>query len=932
MRVKLLILVIAIVLISFASNVFSISFVDHFTGVNGSLPNANDWNCFSGQTSEAWCTIQTNQLRLYFDVVPQTGLKFRHVNKEYDLNFLKLTVMQVDVNCNDTTNDGGHCFLVLSQDDKNDLTQIANVDANTIRMYYGSSKELGINFGTTTVYDNVESEELPVIMTMRIEKISANDFNISFFINNTIKYSTVLADIGDGFEERKLWLMALNAGLGIFFDDFNYFDDQILSISTDFSYDGNHLDPEKGINSVNWNFQDTTTYETETPTAWYWLIDDVNVATTQNMTHTFTAAGDYNICLLAMGDITSDWKCKIVPVYNYPQDINFTWTPIFGKKDEDVNFFGTGVGAITNWYWQKNSAFFSNLQDTNTTFSSRGDWNVCLTAMLSDLNKVKCYNVSISGRIHLQFSDENMGYGIKPNLTINGTDYSSSIDSNGLLTLDIGGWLTKTYAFKAWNSTHPERYFYFDLNQFSNFDENLVLLDINKHQAVNFKMVDENSVVLANNYVNLYSSDNKLAGRSKTDSEGKLTFYLNGLDANYFYTIETATETLRFNPFLLNIKIPKAEKNTSLLLTPFNIGVSGIGTRSYSAQTFDVNFFALPNTTDYYVVNVDINAEWFAKNYSISVPGRPTLYSFQPYLVSVSEGYLVWFYVYDVSGISFPDVLIKVKKNFAGVGAIEIESKETDATGIAVFSFVSLDTYTLEFYYQGSLVLSKDFVPSLTAYYGYLSVNVPSSSSLIDYSISSGITVDFYPKGNTIITPSSPYTVSEIIAFGSDNLTISQVNVHIVKDGNVLYDANYTWGVGEKTKTLNQTIIEDANEAIEVINITLTITTNQGVLVRKMTYMVVFGEYQPYLFWNWLPQVKSDIGDFGALMIALFVAVFICGGLAGTFGIRDTTPLGIVFCTVLAAFTMIGWLNVFIFMMCCVFSGVIIIISRRELT
>ena len=126
---------------------------------------------------------------------------------------------------------------------------------------------------------------------------------------------------------------------------------------------------------------------------------------------------------------------------------------------------------------------------------------------------------------------------------------------------------------------------------------------------------------------------------------------------------------------------------------------------------------ALPNALDYYVINVDANSEWFPRNYAISVPGRPTNYSFQPYLVSALEGYLVWFYVYDISGISLPDVLVKVKKNVEGIGITEVESRATDATGIVVFSFVALDNYNLNFYYDGNIILSETFVPSLTAYY-----------------------------------------------------------------------------------------------------------------------------------------------------------------------------------------------------------------------
>jgi hypothetical protein len=695
------------------------------------------------------------------------------------------------------------------------------------------------------------------------------------------------------------------------------------------------LDPQNSINSTTVNYSSSGSADIIER---YWIEEDINFSTAQNPSRNYSSPGDYNVCFHWFSASDNELTCNNVDIAQYPQDVNFTWSPIYPYFSETVDFFGSGTdeNTLSKWFWQSDGVYWDDSQNTSTSFASITDFNVCLTATdVDDLNTMNCYDVAVNGVLNIQFVDENTGAGVVVNVEVDDVDYSDSVDANGLFSLGLGGKTGTNHIVEAWSDDYGRREWLVVWQEDWELDLNFFMLDVNRGQDINFLIQDENGTVLSDVNV-IVSNTGKYVSQKITDSEGRVQFFLNGNDVNYSYQVKLATGYLDFNVVVLNVKVPLAETNPSLELEPFNISVSGIGGRSFAASSTDVSFYVLPNTLNPYIINVDVNSEWISRDYAVSVEGRAAVVSagplayivedLQPFLVSGDEGYLSWIYVYDESGSSLPGVLITVKKNIPGQGVLIVESKETDATGIALFSFVSLDIYNIEFYYNGSALLDEQFVPSLTQYYAYLNLVSASDSSFVSVPVSSGVLVDFLPKGSRILTPQSPYILSQIVQLASAAISIESINIYIVKDGNVLVDSNYS-----AAGTFTHSIVEDVNATISPVNVYITITTNQGVIVRETSYVVIFTEEHPYVFWNYLPNVKDDLGDFGALLISLFASVFVIGALAGTLGVRDTLALGVMFCLVLAVFASIGWINVFIWVMCCVFAGVIMIVSRREL-
>lgn len=709
--------------------------------------------------------------------------------------------------------------------------------------------------------------------------------------------------------------------------DYNTYTALTADYSTVFEYTA--LDPENGINSLDVNFFDASSYGNVSPIAWYWLEDDVNVSTDQNITRTYSSVGDYNVCFhvfaqeVGESTIENDMHCETIDINQYPQDVNFTWTPIFPDPQETVNFSGSATddGSISHWFWTKNGAYFADNQTPSTTFEGQ-DYEVCLIANDDDdLNKSKCYALEVAGTLNIQFFDENAGYGIEADVTINGTDYSSSVDSNGLLSLNLDGWTTATYTFQAWDINHSTRTWLLDLNEFSVEDYNFALLETAKGQDINFLMVDENGTILSNSMVYFYISNTNYAGINQTDSDGKITFFLNGNDVNYTYSIQTATEILDFNQTLVNVKIPKDE-DSKTNLSPFTVKVSGIGSREFSNSSTDVNFYVLPNTWEYYVINVDYNADYYPRNYSVAIEGRTDLYEIQPYLTNITDGILTWFYVYDYyTRVTLPNILIITKKNLPGEGWVTIESIETDGTGTANLSFISLDPYVLEFYSEHELVYTWEVNPNTTSYYVYLSVG-DAFSYIISAPIEMLITVDFYPNAGKVSSDTNTITISEVIANGS-SVSISSINIFVSQGGVSLFDSNYSV-VGTYSQDFNNEVVNTRFP----LQVSVTITYSNGVIVKTNAWLVKFPYMQRYSLFagsvGLFDTMKEEYGDLAVLFLAILITIMVVGACALTL-VHEPSVLVLIGALVLGIFALpiIGWVNPMIFAIACLlgFAG-----------
>lgn len=133
-------------------------------------------------------------------------------------------------------------------------------------------------------------------------------------------------------------------------------------IATDFSYADTYLSVQ---------FSDLT----GTATSWLWIFSDNTFSTLQNPVHNFTAAGTYNVCLVATDLCNhSATTCHEVTVCT-PLVADFTDS----VNDLQVTFNDETVGAL-HWKWNFGDGFTSTQQNPTHTYSTNGVYQACLIA------------------------------------------------------------------------------------------------------------------------------------------------------------------------------------------------------------------------------------------------------------------------------------------------------------------------------------------------------------------------------------------------------------------------------------------------------------------------------------------------------------------------------------------------------------------------
>lgn len=125
------------------------------------------------------------------------------------------------------------------------------------------------------------------------------------------------------------------------------------------------------------------------PQSWFWDFGDGNTNTTQNPSHTYTAAGTYTVCLTVTDSCGTDSTCMSVTACDLPEAI-FT----FSADDEDVDFTGLSTNATT-YAWDFGDGGTSTQQDPSHTYPGTGTYTVCLIATSACGADTSCQTVSI---------------------------------------------------------------------------------------------------------------------------------------------------------------------------------------------------------------------------------------------------------------------------------------------------------------------------------------------------------------------------------------------------------------------------------------------------------------------------------------------------------------------------------------------------------
>ncbi|MFT6924011.1 MAG: PKD repeat protein [Crocinitomicaceae bacterium] len=135
---------------------------------------------------------------------------------------------------------------------------------------------------------------------------------------------------------------------------------------------------------------------------WYWNFGDGNSSVSQNPSYTYSADGNYNVCLTTVSaDSCVSTYCSTVNV-NCLGGGGSTCQANFGLDSSicpNVNFIdlSTSQFSIVEWYWDFGDGNTSISQYPSHTYAANGNYNVCLTTVSSDsCTSTFCSTVNIS--------------------------------------------------------------------------------------------------------------------------------------------------------------------------------------------------------------------------------------------------------------------------------------------------------------------------------------------------------------------------------------------------------------------------------------------------------------------------------------------------------------------------------------------------------
>lgn len=115
---------------------------------------------------------------------------------------------------------------------------------------------------------------------------------------------------------------------------------------------------------------------TNTPTSWSWDFGDGNTSDLENPTHTFAEPGVYTICLTTSSICGTTEICKTLGVTCNAPQANFS----FMDTELEMGFTDISTNNPDAWFWTFGDGNSSVAQNPAHTYSSPGNYLVCLQA------------------------------------------------------------------------------------------------------------------------------------------------------------------------------------------------------------------------------------------------------------------------------------------------------------------------------------------------------------------------------------------------------------------------------------------------------------------------------------------------------------------------------------------------------------------------
>ncbi|MEO5351010.1 MAG: LamG domain-containing protein, partial [Magnetococcus sp. YQC-3] len=339
-----------------------------------------------------------------------------------------------------------------------------------------------------------------------------------------------------------------------------------------------------------------------------------------------------------------------------------------------AGFVQTGIGTYSIQYWSEDNT------DVNSSAQS--------------------YTLQIFGNAKIRVRDEN-SMGDLNSISLTSYD-GNTYTINTLLNVDLNNAsaTSQQYTFSFSKAGYGSRTYSLDMNRFSSFDLNILLLPTSLTNNIKYKFyAPDETTILSNQYVELkhWLKDGNTCGRIKTNALGEATFNMNMRDANYHFYINNGTYD--YNSFVLSVLKPRDEADGTIIDANWNILASGVGASvDTNISAASKALYVYPNTVATYILTIsseNLDPVYLSRKYEVSYVGNPSSASLQPYLITSDSGTAIKLITQQDNGLTitaYPSINIKIYKNLPA-GRTLVEETVTDTKGEALVTLVAADTY-----------------------------------------------------------------------------------------------------------------------------------------------------------------------------------------------------------------------------------------------
>ena len=714
---------------------------------------------------------------------------------------------------------------------------------------------------------------------------------------------------------------------------------QNAGITADFDYNINKYAGEI-------NFTDVSTAAGATINDWNWFVNGSIESTDQNFDYSTTQLQDLNVCI-QVSDSTipiSDMSCETFNSGDWEApSTTLTITP--GSTNQTLLQF-----SCTDNNSGCDRLFYSidGGSDNNVDISS-GSFNV---------------NILGTGDKNVVYYSRDKGYVVTPNNESPNTDtwtkygyvrleltdeidarildgFSITLDSNTLTTNASGvvvydlsnfGSTTTGYNITASGTNYTERVYYYNLNQFSAIDQNIVLIEDSNAVSISFTFYEsDGTTLLSNAQVSLFNYNtsgwNKLAEKRLTDASAKTTFFMNPNDENYSFSIVASDgDTFDYNAMILNVLYPRNELTGNQISEEWFLSVGGLAAQDFNNLTAAQPISIYSDTTGSYTITAgDVNGNFFERKYYVNFVGGTSTANLQPYLVPKSGSISTT--IKAVSGytlLPLEDVSIRIYKLLPSTGRTLVEQVVTDGKGEAFVSLSENDDYEFEVYWEGSLQFTQNVTATSTTIFVRIS-----NLDVIRTPLAVGaITIEFSPMRGKLVTFDDALT--QIIKTQDQNIDL---NVQAITIWVVNTDVNGTYGndvnlfsvsvtpdsSGTTTNTFDLNAITQILNSVSYDNnglliVNVSVQTDQGTYFNQFTYDPVRGTdfYRTFAYdirptFGCPRTLNPNIPCPIMLLIALFISTIATAGFAFETGLTGLEGLAGVFLLILGIFAYFTW-------------------------